>query len=72
MSWDSVIVNTGGVIGRKLMSVMDIEVDSRVEMSYDDTTESVDENFSRYGQLAGPWYVTKIRYIIRPNDSVFK
>lgn len=72
MKWDSVMVNTGGVINRKLMSIVNVIVDNLVEISAGDTTRDSIENMTRYQQLTGQWFVTKIRYIIRPNKGVFK
>lgn len=70
--WDSIVVNCGGVINRKLMSVVNLGIDSRVDMSGGDTTEDAIRNLTRYKQLQGGWFVTKVRYIIRPDRGTFK
>lgn len=70
--WDSIVVNCGGVINRKLMSVVNLGIDSRVEMSEGDTTEDAIRNMTRYRQLEGCWFITKVRYIIRPDRGTFK
>lgn len=72
MKWDSVMVNTGGVIDRRLMSVVNINVDNVIGMSTSDTTKSAENNMTRYLQLCGAWYITKIRYIIKANRGIFK
>lgn len=72
IKWDSIVVNTGGAINRKLMDTVELLVDSRVEMSTSDTTQSANENLTRYEQLQGAWYITKIRYIIKPSKGIFK
>ena len=48
MKWDSVMVNTGGVINRKLMSIVNVIVDDLIEISAGDTTRDSIENMTRY------------------------
>ena len=51
MKWDSVRVNAGGAIGRKLMSVVNLGIDAREEMSLGDSKQDVNDNLERYRQL---------------------
>lgn len=39
MGWDSVIVETGGIIGRKLMEMVNVSIDNMVETPMNATTE---------------------------------
>lgn len=67
--WDNIIVNTGGYINRKLMSVMNITVDNITNMNA--TTKTAKDEISRYERLSGCWFITKIRYIIKPSSGSF-
>ena len=39
LGWDSVIVETGGIIGRKLMETVNVSIDNMVETPMNATTE---------------------------------
>ena len=71
MKCDSVILNAGGVISRKLMSTVLIKADNMVDPN-STTTKDAKKDMERYKQLQGAWYVTKIQYIIKANRGVFK
>lgn len=71
MKCDSVILNAGGVIDRKLMSTVLLKVDNMVDPN-STTTKDAKKDMERYQQLQGAWYVTKIQYIIKANRGVFK
>ena len=71
MNYDSVLINIGGAIGRRLMDCFNIAIDSRPDTIPSDKTTEYDDYMSRYKQLQGGWYITKIRYIIKPNESIF-
>jgi hypothetical protein len=70
MGWDSIIVDTGGIIGRKLLDIVNLALDNRMELKNTSTNQS-DEQLSRYKQLQGGWYITKIRYIIKASRGIF-
>lgn len=72
MNWDSIRVNAGGVLGRRLMSMVSITVDQRQNGSVEDTTEEVNRRKTRYQQLQGSWYVTDVRYIVKPSEGIFR
>lgn len=70
--WDSIIINIGGVINRRIMSKVLISVNQRMDKTGSDNTIDVLENMDRYSQLNGPWFITKVRYIIKPQQGKFK
>ena len=70
MGWDSIIVDTGGIIGRKLLDIVNLAFDNRTELK-DTSTKQADEQLTRYKQLQGGWYITKIRYIIKASRGIF-
>lgn len=70
--WDSILINIGGVLSRKLMEVVSITIDNREDMTADDKTKSFDENMDRNRELMGLWYITRIRYIFKPSEGRFK
>lgn len=73
LSWDSILLNIGGVIDRRLMDILDLEVDnSFYALSMYETTEDSIDDLDRFNRISGPWLITKVRYIIRPNKSSFK
>ena len=70
--WDSIIVNTGGIINRQLLSTAIVSIMQRDDKGVGDSTGDIENTLSRYGQLNGPWFITKIRYIIKPAQNSFR
>jgi hypothetical protein len=48
MKWDSILVKTGGIVNRRLMSLVNICVDNRVEFSGEMSTEQAQEQATRF------------------------
>lgn len=54
------------------MEIVTISIDNREDMTPDDKTKSLQNNIERNKELMGCWYITRIRYIIKPAQGYFR